>query len=176
MPVYNLYLATQGATQSPYTSNATWRINWEDIFASLPKTEEYKKCLCKFWLQSTTLEATASLEYASRAGFLVANFQSLTQRTSIGTNQFGGTVLGQIAPLPIVQYSTSATAGSTTYQYVRYDCGTLQTKGVEIIRPTGLADLNIQLYAYPNSASNPAVQSTYDGDYTLMLEFYFEEE
>ncbi len=173
MPVYSLYLATQGATQTPYTSNATWRVNWENIFSNLP--QEYQRCRVRFNLSSTSLEdtSTGTVQFADRCGYIVANLQSTTQKTSFGYTQYGGVVLGQISPLNIAQFTTT---GTTKQSWIRYECGTMQNKGVECLRPAGVQDFNIQLYSYPNSGSNPPILSTYDGDYTLILEFDFDDE
>jgi hypothetical protein len=170
--IYTLYLATQGGTQTPNTSNITWRVNWDNMFSGLP--EEYKTCRVRFNLSSTTLEDTSTgIQYADRAGYIVANLVGTKQKTSVSYTQFGGVVLGQLIPEPIVQYNTT---GTTKQSWIRYNSGTMLQKGVEVLRPVGTSELNIQIYAYPNSGTNPPALSAYDGDYTLIMEFDFDEE
>lgn len=163
--IFSLYLASNNATQSPTTTNCSWLVNWEDLFRIVPK--EYQKCRVKYHFVSQTYESSSGISATSRTGYLQANFVSQSQG-GVGT---GGVILGLISPQAIIQYSTAN--GVLDYQLIKYDCSTLATKGVEITRPVGTGQFNLQLMTY--SSSTPS-SSGYDQEYSILLEFDFDEE
>lgn len=167
MPVFSLYLASNNATQNTTTTNCSWQINWDNLFRTLPP--EYQKCRVKYHFVSQTYETTIGTSSESRTGYLQSNFVSQSQ---ISSNGVAGVILGLVSPQSIVQYS-STTAGTLNYQLIKFDCSTLLTKGIEITRPSGVSDFNLKIMTY---ATNTPSSSGYDQEYSILLEFDFDEE
>lgn len=163
--IFSLYLASNNAIQSSTTTNCSWLVNWDNLFRGLPS--QYQKCRVKYHFVSQTYEGTTGISSESRTGYLQSNFVSQSQLTGIT----GGVILGLISPQSIVQYSS--VAGTPNYLLIKYDCSTLATKGVEITRPVGTNTFNLQLFTYATSTPS---SSSYDQEYSILLEFDFDEE
>jgi hypothetical protein len=134
---------------------------------------ENRICRVKYEINSTTLQSTTtSFDYRARNGYITSNLVTNNQGTSQGANLVGGCILGTLSPEPVMAwYSGSA----TSYNYISYRNSTLATKGVEIITPSGVSDLNIQFYCYSGATGLPQLMD-YDQSYTLFLQFEFEDE
>lgn len=169
--IYNLYLASVTG-RSSVASNVTWTINWDDLFKLNNLKPENKTCRVKYEINSTTLQSTTSAyDYKTRNGYISSNFVTNNQGTSQNASLVGGCLLGTLSPEPIIAWYNGT---ATSNNYISYRNSTLATKGIEILTPSGVGDLNIQFYCY--GASGTPVLMDYDQSYTLFLQFEFNED
>jgi hypothetical protein len=170
--VYTLFLTTQNGRQPTNTSDSYWDINWDNLFNN--ENHNYKKCRVRFEINSTTLQSTTTaFDYKARNGYITANFATSNQSTSSNSSIVGGCILGTIAPFPFQSWYTGTSSATT---WVSFRNSTLDTKGVSIMTPRGTGTLQISLYCFNSTGPiSPSIMD-YDNEYTLLLQFDFEEE
>ena len=169
--IYTLFLSSLTGRSSS-TSSVTWNINWDDLFKQNNLLPENKKCRVKFEINSTTLQSTtATYDYKKRNGYITANLATNSQGTSRDNTIVGGTILGILSVEPTMNWYNGTSSVNT---YISYRNSTLATKGVEVMTPVGVSDLNIQMYCF-NTSTTPELMD-YDQSYTLVLQFDFDEE
>lgn len=181
---YTLYLASQGANwggASGTTADLVWNINWDELFNKENLKVENRTVQVRYRLVSQSLEDLSGTQITAqqRSGWLSCSLQAANEKTNIGYQQFGGSVLGQLTPNVIAWISApGATSGRT--MFLKYESSTMSdVNGVEVLTPSGVSQFRVQMlrHQYPLTPANPEQMvpsvMSYGQDYTLVLDFDF---
>jgi hypothetical protein len=170
--IYTLLLTSQNGTSVPTTSNTIYAINWDDLFKK--KNYDFRTCRVKYEINSTTLQTTTTLyDYKTRNGYITANFATNNQGTPMNVSAIGGCILGTLSPIQQMSWYNGT---AQTNSWISYRNSTLATNGVEINTPTGVGQLQISFYHLASTGPITPSIMDYDDEYTLVLQFEFDDE
>lgn len=166
--IFNLYLSPN----SPYNvanadlANTRFLINWDTFFSR--ENYRYRSCRIRHkFLAEPSSSATYNYNPATFSGLILAN-----GLPPVASNPYGGTIIGIIG-VEAVQYLSAGTATQTT---VLTADDTTGNGSQNILVPTGMKELNIQLWDNLFGSSSSKLLSAADsniplGQWNLLLVF-----
>lgn len=161
MPVFTLFLSTQ--ITSPKTnsvvpldksnlSNCSWRIDFDNLFKGMDK--DFKYCRVRFNLISNSFTASvpATTDWQNYSGYL-----AISTPTMFNAETTTGTILGMVYPIDCPITGTGIHC---------IQVSTLSECGVDIIKPTGVQQMNVMLV----NDDSISYMTTFQ-EYELLLSF-----